>query len=365
MLSNHKNILGNPAVYLTSLLLGLTSCGNISSVTTNNLGNSSNQQESVFISGAGASFPAPLYQRWITEYTSNTKNANLQIKYDSVGSGAGVKNFLTQTVDFGASDAPLNPEEIKQFPPGRGTPLQIPMTGGSVVFAYNLSNFEGLEQIKLSRESYCGIVSGEINTWNDPSIAADNPNIRLPNLPIIFIHRSDGSGTTFIFTNHLQAACPEWEGGAGKSIEWPTGIGADGNQGVSAQIQQSQGAIGYTEYSYAKDNNLSMAILKNKAGRFIQPSPDAASQAFAQVNVPDNFALIIPDPNNPNAYPIVGLTWLLIYGNYDDQNKIEALKQFITWSLNEGDIYTKNLGYVPIPDELQERVLLRLEQSVN
>jgi phosphate transport system substrate-binding protein len=331
---------------ILALTVGLTSCADSTAV-----------REPVLLKGAGATFPAPLYQRWITEYSNSQKNNNLTIAYDSVGSGKGVENFLAQSVDFGASDAPLKEDERKSFPSDRVKPVQVPMTGGLLVFAYNLSEIEGADDLKLSRGTYCGVVTGKIKNWDDPKIAADNPNVNLPDLPIIFVHRSDGSGTTFIFTNHLKSACPDWKAGSGKKVEWPVGMGAEGNEGVSAQIQQTQGAIGYTEYSFAKDKNLQRAVIQNKAGQFIKPSPESAAKAFVGVDVPSDFALVIPDPPASDAYPIVGLTWLLLYGKYDDPGKVDALKNFIKWSLNEGDRYASDLGYLPIPNELQEKVI--------
>lgn len=355
-----KNI-SSVTVGLILLSAGLSSCRN-NSESVNAPSIEPNQV--VMLKGAGATFPAPLYQLWIQKYTENKDRQNVKINYDSVGSGAGVKNYLAQSVDFGASDAPLNEEEKQEFPQDRGKPIQIPMTGGLVVFAYNLSNFEGLNDIRLSRESYCGIVTGKIKTWDDPLIAKDNPNVRLPNIPVIFVHRSDGSGTTFIFTSHIEKACADWKAGAGKEVEWPIGIPAPGNEAVSAQILQTQGAIGYTEYSYAKDKNLQMATIQNKAGQFIKPSPETASKAFAGATVPPDFALVIPDTDRSDAYPIVGLTWLLVYGNYSDPSKKETIKNFVEWSLREGDESAATLGYLPIPDELQEKVLTTLNSSL-
>lgn len=342
-------------------LCGLSSC----KTTANSNDNSAiDSNKLILLKGSGATFPAPLYQLWIKEYISQEKKSNIKITYDSVGSGAGVKNFLEETGDFAASDAPLTVEEKQAFPTARGKPISIPMTGGLLVIAYNLSNFEGLDNIKLSRESYCGIVTGEIKQWNDPKIVADNPNIRLPNIETIFVHRSDGSGTTFIFTNHIKNACPNWKSGVAKSVDWPWGIGAPGNEGVTAQIQQTQGAIGYIEYSYAKDNKLQMATLQNKKGQFITPSPEAASQAFIGISVPEDFALVIPDTENPNAYPIVGLTWLLIYSNYDDSSKKAVIKDFVQWSLTQGDKNATKLGYLPIPDELEKKVINAINNSL-
>ena len=310
----------------------------------------------VSLSGAGASFPDPLYQTWFSAY--NKDNPNVQISYQSVGSGAGIKQFLAKTVDFGATDAPLKAEEISSYPSDRGKPIQVPMTGGPVVFSYNL---QGVDNLKLSREAYCGIADGTIKSWNDPKITKDNSAANLPNSPISFVHRSDGSGTTSIFTNHLKAACPNWKAGAGKSIEWPVGTGAKGNEGVAAAVQQTQGAIGYNEYSYAKENKIQFATLQNKAGQFITPSPESATKAIEGVPVPENLVISVPDPQGADAYPIVGLTYLLLYGQYDDPAKADALKNMVKWALTNGDQYAEQLGYIPLPDELQTKVLTTVD----
>lgn len=303
------------------------------------------------ITGAGSSAMAPLYQRWFAEFQK--QNPNVQISYQSVGSGAGVNQFLNQTVDFGATDSVLKDDDRQKFPAKRGTPIQVPSAGLFVVFAYNL---DGVDNLKLSRESFCGITEGSIKTWNDPKIAKDNPGASLPSEPITFIHRSDGSGTTVVFTSHIEKACPNWKAGSGKSVEWPTGTGAKGNEGVTAQIQQTKGAIGYTEFSYAKENNLKMATVQNKAGEFITPSPDAAAKALAGVKVPDDFAVKVPDPEQKDAYPIVSLSWLLLYSQYDDPAKADALKRVLTWALKDGKQFTTELGYLPLPDEVVAKV---------
>ncbi|UBF26389.1 phosphate ABC transporter substrate-binding protein PstS [Kovacikia minuta CCNUW1] len=310
----------------------------------------------VSLSGAGATFPAPLYQRWFSEF--NKLNPNIQISYQSVGSGAGVKQFLAKTVDFGATDAPLNDKERASYPKDMGEPLQIPMTGGAVVYAFNL---DGVDNLKLSRDAYCGITDGTIKTWNDPKIVKDNPDAKLPSSPITFIHRSDGSGTTFLFTSHIKAACPNWKAGASKSVEWPAGVGAKGNEGVTAQIQQTKGTIGYTEYSYAKENSLKMAAIQNKSGAFIDPSPEAAAKALEGAEVPADFALKVPDPAGKEAYPIVGLTWLLLHGKYSDQAKADALKNFIKWAFQDGSSFAKELGYLPLPNEVTNKAIAALD----
>ncbi|MDJ0570808.1 MAG: phosphate ABC transporter substrate-binding protein PstS [Pleurocapsa sp. MO_192.B19] len=312
------------------------------------------------LSGAGASFPAPLYQRWFSEY--NKLNPGVQVSYQSVGSGAGVEQYLQGTVDFGASDAPLNEEERATFEETYGKPpIQIPMTAGSVVFAYNLP---GVDNLELPRDVYCGIVNGEISNWSDPAIAEANPNASLPDTPISWIHRSDGSGTTFLFTNHISTACPNWQGGASKTVEWPTGIGAKGNEGITAQVSQTEGGIGYIEYAYAKENGISAAAIENQSGNIITPSTEAASLVFAGESIPEDFALTVPDPANPEAYPIAGLTWLLLYPEYDDSSKAQALQSVIDWALNSGDEYAQELGYIPLPEDVEQRAMQTVQQEV-
>jgi phosphate transport system substrate-binding protein len=309
------------------------------------------------LSGAGATFPAPLYQRWFADY--NKANPNTQISYQSVGSGAGIEQFLAGTVDFGASDAPLKPEERAKFKTKfSAEPIQVPMTGGSVVFAYNL---DGVKDLQLSRAAYCGITTGKITKWNDPAIVKANPGAKLPDQTIQFVHRSDGSGTTFQFTNHLKAACPTWTAGVNKSISWPKGMtGAKGNEGVSAQIKQTPNAIGYVEYSFAKQTDMSMAAIENKSGKLIAPSPAAGAEAFVGEKMPADLALLVPDSANPKAYPISGLTWLLLYPQSKDPAKQTALKSVVEWSLSTGKATATELGYVPLEDSLVAKVKTEL-----
>jgi phosphate transport system substrate-binding protein len=309
------------------------------------------------LSGAGATFPAPLYQRWFADY--NKANPGTQISYQSVGSGAGVEQFLAGTVDFGASDAPLKPEERAKFKTKfSAEPIQVPMTGGSVVFAYNL---DGVKDLKLSRAAYCGIAAGKITKWNDPAIAKANPGAKLPDSAIQFVHRSDGSGTTFQFTNHLKAACPTWTAGVNKSVSWPQGMtGAKGNEGVAAQIKQTPNAIGYVEYAFAKQTDMPMASIENKSGKLIAPSPAAGAEAFVGEKMPADLALLVPDSANPKAYPISGLTWLLLYPQSKDAAKQTALKAVVEWSLSTGKATATELGYVPLEDSLVAKVKTEL-----
>jgi phosphate transport system substrate-binding protein len=310
----------------------------------------------VSLSGAGASAPNPLYQRWFQDY--NKANPGVQVSYDSVGSGAGVKRFLDQTVDFGATDSALKDEERAKLPAERGKAIQVPSTGLFVVFAYNL---EGVDGLKLSREAFCGIVDGSVKTWNDPLIAKANEGAKLPADPITFVHRSDGSGTTSIFTKHITKACPKWTKGDGKTVEWPTGTGAKGNEGVTAQIQQTKGSIGYVEFSFAKENKLQMATLQNKAGEFIVPTPEAAEKAFVGAKVPDDFALKVPDPEQKDAYPIVSLTWLLMYEKPKDVAKAKETANLLRWALKDGKAAATELGYIPLPDDMVTKVSAALD----
>jgi phosphate transport system substrate-binding protein len=305
----------------------------------------------VSLSGAGASFPAPLYQRWFADF--NKKYPNIQVSYQSVGSGAGVQQFTAGTVDFGASDVAMKDEEIQKVAKGA---IMLPMTAGSIVLAYNLPQVE--TPLKLSRDTYVGILLGEIKNWNDPKIAKDNPDAKLPDETIKVIYRADGSGTTGVFTLHLSAISPTWKQkvGDGKTVNWPTGTGAKGNEGITAQIQQTQGSIGYVEYGYAKQNGLKSATLQNKAGTFVEPTDASASATLASVQLPENLRAFIEDPEGNDSYPIVTYTWLLVYKQYDDPNKAKAIKAMIDYGLTEGQQVSPQLGYVQLPDTVVSKV---------
>ncbi len=304
----------------------------------------------VTLTGAGASFPAPLYQRWFSEY--NQANPNIKISYQSVGSGAGVKQFTAGTVDFAASDTGMTQEEIAKV--NRGV-LLVPATAGSIVLAYNLPGVEGL---RLSRDVYPDIFLGKITRWNDPRIAQINPNVTLPDLPITIVYRSDGSGTTAVMTKHLSAISPAWKSGPGegKSVSWSTGTGAKGNEGVTAQIQQTQGAIGYIEYGYATQNKIPFATLQNNAGQYVEATAESASQALASVELPENFLGFAPDPAGENSYPIVTYSWIMAYKTYDDPAKAQAVENMLKWGLTEGQKFSSELGYVPLPANVVSKV---------
>jgi phosphate transport system substrate-binding protein len=296
------------------------------------------------LSGAGATFPAPLYQRWAVEY--NKQVPSIKVNYQSVGSGAGVKNFLQGVVDFGASDAAMTDEEMAKSP--RGAVL-VPATAGSVVLAYNLENVAGL---KLTRVALAGIFLGTITKWNDPAIVAANPDVPLPDRAINVAYRSDGSGTTFVFTQHLSAISPEFdeEVGFDKSVTFPVGVGGKGNEGVTALIKQTPGTIGYVEFGYAEQNKLPVALLENKSGNFVAPTPESGAAALASVELPENLRVWPVDPEAPEAYPITTFSWLLLYKKYDDAAKLKALKDFVTYGLTEGQSFAVDLGYIPLPE---------------
>jgi phosphate transport system substrate-binding protein len=306
----------------------------------------------VGLTAAGASFPAPLYQRWFQDF--NQINPKVQINYQSVGSGAGVEQFTKGTVDFGASDTGMKDEEIAKVPADKGVIL-LPMTAGSIVIGYNLPD---VADLKLPRDVYTEIFQGKITKWNDPKIAAANPGVNLPDQAITVVHRSDGSGTTAVFTKHLSAISPDWKStvGDGKTVQWPTGVGAKGNEGVTAQILQTAGAIGYIEYGYAKNNNVKFASLQNKAGTFVVPNDQSAADALATVPLPENLRVSIEDPEGAQSYPIVTYTWMLVPKTVADANKAKAIEAMVEYGLNEGQKVSSELGYVPLPQNVREKV---------
>lgn len=317
----------------------------------------SKNNANVSLVGAGASFPAPLYQRWTSTYSQ--QHPNVQISYQSIGSGAGVEQFIQGTVDFAASDVAITKEQAAKVKRGA---LALPMTAGSIVLAYNLADVK--TGLKLPREVYSDIFLGKITNWNDPRIARANPGVNLPNLPIKVVHRADGSGTTAVFTQHLSTISPEWKSkvGAGKTVSWPAGVGGKGNEGVTAQIQQTPGAIGYVEYGYATQNNLPVAALENKSGNFILPTPQSAARTLEAVELPKDLIAFITDPAGAQSYPIVTYTWLLAYDKYQDPDKAQAIEDFVGWALTEGQKYSTELGYIPLPEKVVAKVKPVAEQ---
>ena len=308
------------------------------------------------LQGAGATFPAPLYQRWIAEYTK--ASPDVQINYQGVGSGAGIKQFTQGLVSFGASDAAMTDKEIAAVKQGV---VLIPATAGGIVLAYNLP---GVDNLKLSRDAYVGIFLGKITKWSDPVIAKGNEGVKLPDSAITVCERSDGSGTNFVFTKHLSAISPEFKDkvGEGTSVTWPTGVAGKGNDGVTALIKQNKGAIGYVEYGYAKNNKLSFAALQNKAGEFVTATTASGAATLAKTEFPANLLRAWPsDPDGKDCYPIATFTWLLLYKKYDNTPTAEAVKKFVNWGLTDGQKFSEDLGYIPLPKEVVDKDLEALK----
>jgi phosphate transport system substrate-binding protein len=307
-------------------------------------------QAATQLQGAGATFPAPLYQRWIAEFTKT--HPGIQINYQGIGSGAGIKQFTQGLLTFGASDAAMTDEEIAKVKPGV---VLIPATAGSIVLAYNLP---GVDDLKLSREAYVGIFLGKVTKWNDPAIGKANPGATLPSLDISPCERSDGSGTNFVFTQHLSAISPEFHDkvGTGTTVTWPVGVAGKGNDGVTALIKQTQGAIGYVEYGYAVNNKLKFAALENKAGNYVKATPDSGAATLAEAQFPPNVLRAwVADPTGKDAYPISTFTWLLLNKKYADQTKWNSLKEFVNFGLTDGQKFSDELGYIPLPKAVVDK----------
>jgi phosphate transport system substrate-binding protein len=320
--------------------------------------------DDVTLQGSGATFPAPLYKRWFLEYYQ-LSDGHVRIDYQAIGSGAGTRQFAEGLTDFGASDAPTDKdvERIRKEAPGNPDVLTIPMTAGSVALAYNLPGFPPDKDLRLSREVLVKILYGEITEWNDPAIAALSPGVAMPAQRITWVRRSEGSGTTYAFTNHVGAVSKRWkeEKRVGKSITWPVGIGGKGNDGVAALIQQTPGAIGYIEYGYAKLSGLPMAAYQNKAGRFVKPSAASGAAALGGAELPGHMRLFIPDPPGKDAYPIVTMTWVLVRQRYDDEKEARQLKAALRWCLTDGQGISDQLGYVPLPANVSRAALAAVD----
>ncbi|HBY95469.1 MAG TPA: phosphate ABC transporter substrate-binding protein PstS [Chloroflexi bacterium] len=311
----------------------------------------------VTLNATGASFPNPVYQKWIESY--KTVNPGVTINYQSTGSGQGKSDYIGGVTDFGGSDALFSPEEKAKAP----DTLFIPTVLGAVVATYNL---EGVSDLRFSPETLASIFLGKITTWTDPAIVADNPGVTLPDQPITVAHRSDGSGTTFIFTDYLSKVSKEWEQqvGRGTAVEWPTGIGGEKNDGVAAAVKQTPGAVGYVELIYALANDLPAPAIKNAAGEYVKPSLETTTNAAAGFlkNLPADLQFTVTNPpEGKDSYPIAGFTWLLVHPNYDDVQKAEALTDFICWALTEGDQIALSLRYAPLPAPVEKRALELLE----
>jgi phosphate transport system substrate-binding protein len=330
--------------FRSKILLGLTIA----------FGLSATASAQMMINGAGATFPYPIYSKWFDEYAK--VDPSVRFNYQSIGSGGGQKQILAQTVDFGASDGPMSDENLSKAP---GKILHIPTVAGAVVITYNL---DGNPALKLDAETIANIFLGKIKNWNDPKIAASNPGAKLPDKEIVVVHRSDGSGTTFIFTDYLSKISGEWKEKAGNntSVNWPTGIGGKGNEGVAGQVKQTPGALGYVELIYATQNKMPYAEVKNAAGEFMKPTLESITAALATADIPDDFRFSMTNAPGKDAYPIAGATWLLVYQQQKDAAKGKKLVEFLKWSLTDGEKMAKDLQYAPLPESVQQRVLTRI-----
>lgn len=317
----------------------------------------------VLLKGAGATLPSLLYKQWFAAFHNN--HPLTVISYDSVGSGEGIRRFTginvkeDDKVDFGASDAAMNDEEMAQVP---GGVVLLPVTASSVVLAYNLPGFEG--DLKLSRKAYTGIFSGQIRNWNDPIIARYNPGKRPPNMTIITVVRQDRSGTTYAFTKHLDAISEDWHSryGAATLMNWPgNAIRATGNEGVAGRIKQANGSIGYVSNEFAHNLGLKLAILENREGKFVAPTGQNCNCSLLTAKMPENLRVFIPDPAGPDSYPIVTFTWILLHKSYDNPGKSKAIHDLFQWCLLDGQKYAPQLGYIQLPQDVVNKALAALD----
>ncbi|HWN99437.1 MAG TPA: phosphate ABC transporter substrate-binding protein PstS [Blastocatellia bacterium] len=338
------------AVLLTISLLtiSLAGCGSSGSGT----------PSEIKIQGAGATFPNPIYQKWFAEY--NKAHPNVKFDYQSIGSGGGVKQISSRTVDFGGSDAPMKDDELKAAP---GELIHIPTVLGAVVVTYNLPSVK--TELNITPEALAGVFLGKITKWNDPAIASANAGVSLPDAPITVVHRSDGSGTSFVFTDFLSKVSPEWKEkvGTGGAVQWPAGGGEKGNEGVTGRVKQTPNSIGYTELIYAEENKLPSAAIKNSTGQFVRPSLDSTTAAASSIagQMPDDLRVSITNAPGATAYPISSFTYILVYKEQQDQAKGKAIVDFLWWAIHDGEKMAKEKLYAPLPDE----VIKKAEAKIN
>ena len=303
----------------------------------------------LLINGAGATFPFPIYSKWFSDF--NKIHPDVQINYQSIGSGGGIKQITEKTVDFGASDAPLTDEQLQKAP----NLQHIPTVMGAVVIVWNLPE---VKELRIAPDTLAKIYLGKITKWNDEALKKDNPDARLPDAAITVAHRSDGSGTTNIFTDYLSKVSPDWKSGPGKgtSVNWPVGLGGKGNEGVTGVVKQTEGAIGYVELAYANQNKLPTAELKNHDGRWVKPTLEGVSAAAAKAEIPADYRVSITDQPGADAYPIAAFTYLLVYRDQQDQRKGDALLKFIWWAVHDGQKSAPTLDYAPLPKAVVHKV---------
>jgi phosphate transport system substrate-binding protein len=310
------------------------------------------------LNGAGATFPYPMYSKWFSEY--HKLHPDIEINYQSIGSGGGIRQVLAGTVDFGASDGPMTDEQLKE---AKVKILHVPTVLGAVVPAYNIPGVNA--ELKFTPEALAGIFLGKITSWNDKALTSANPGVNLPNQPIIVIHRSDGSGTTYIWTDYLSKVSSEWQSQAGKgtSVKWPVGLGGKGNEGVAGMVRQMPGAIGYIELIYAVQNNIPYGVVKNAAGTFVKASLESVTAAAGSVqNMPADFRVSITNAPGKDAYPISSFTWLLIPVHSKDAAKGKILADFLNWMVEDGQKMTAQLTYAPLPQTVASKVKAEIKQ---
>ena len=310
------------------------------------------------LNGAGATFPYPMYSKWFSEY--HNAHPEIQINYQSIGSGGGIRQVLAGTVDFGASDGPMTDEQLSQ---SKVKILHIPTVLGAVVPAYNVPGVTG--EVKFTPEVIAGIFLGKITNWNDKAIAAANKDVKFPDQPIIVVHRSDGSGTTYIFTDYLSKISSEWANGPGKgtSIKWPVGLGGKGNEGVAGVVRQMQGALGYVELIYAVQNKIPYGSVKNASGSFVKASLESVTAAASSMkSMPADFRVSITNAPGKDAYPISSFTWLLIPSQSKDASKGKIIADFLNWMVDDGQKMTAALTYAPLPESVAQKVKAEIKQ---
>jgi phosphate transport system substrate-binding protein len=308
------------------------------------------------LNGAGATFPYPIYSKWFNEFQ---KTKGVQINYQSIGSGGGIRQLQSGTVDFGASDMPLNDDQLKEM--GKSI-IQFPTVLGSVVPAYNVPGVSG--DIKFTPEALSGIYLGKITKWNDKALTSANSGVKLPDADIVVVHRSDGSGTTFVWTDYLSKVSPEWKEkvGSNTSVKWPVGLGGKGNEGVAGVIRQQPGAMGYIELIYALQNKIPFGSVKNTSGNFVKATLETTTAAAAGTKVPPDFRVSITNASGKNAYPISSFTYLLVPTQWKDQTKKTAMVDFLNWMLNNGEPMVTELNYAPVPEQVAEMEKAKLKE---
>lgn len=339
------------AVFSLAIVVAITGCAPKEQPATGTSANTA----TLTINGAGATFPNPIYSKWFDEY--GKAHPNVRVNYQSIGSGGGIKQLSAQTVFFGASDMPMTDEQLKAAP---GPILHFPTVLGGVVPVYNLGNETA--QLRFSGTLLADIYLGKVTKWNDPEIAKLNPGVKLPATEIAVVHRSDGSGTTFIFCDFLSKTSPEWKQkvGASTAVQWPAGVGGKGNEGVSGLVKQTPGAIGYVELIYALQTKIPYGAVQNKSGAFVNASLDSVTAAAAGVTMPDDFRVSITDPDGKDAYPIASFTWMLLYQNPNDKARAKMMVDFMKWALTDGQKETQALGYAPLPKVVVDKELQAL-----